>query len=78
MADQDIVVKKSFLKRLSAEADRAMEVRSELLGLIEELREYFDQRADADYQGEEDGFVGNDEMKMLTEIDSVLERHRGK
>ena len=43
-----------------------------LRAVLEECREYFDSRADADYQGEESDYIPNEEMRLLVEIDEVL------
>jgi hypothetical protein len=50
-----------------ADAERRIEQLSNLLG---DLREYFDQRADADHDG--DGFVANEEMRIMMRIDEEL------
>lgn len=42
-----------------------------LKALLEEIRDWADQRADADYC-EEFGFQPNDEMKLIHRIDEVL------
>lgn len=49
-------------------ANRIVELEEQL----REVREYFDQRADADC--DQDGFVGNVEMHHLSEIDQVLDK----
>lgn len=38
-----------------------------------DLHEWLEQRSDADYQGEETGYVANDEMKILTELDNLID-----
>lgn len=43
---------------------------AELEALVSELDEYFDDRADADC--DQDGFIPNEEMKMLTLIREIL------
>lgn len=43
---------------------------AELESTLGECREYFDGRADADF--DQDGLIPNAEMKLLCEIDEVL------
>ena len=50
-----------------ADANRRCE---QLENLLLDLREYFDQRADADHDG--DGFVANEEMRIMMRIDEEL------
>lgn len=42
----------------------------QLEALLYDLREYFDQRSDADFDG--DGFVANEEMRIMMRIDQEL------
>jgi hypothetical protein len=42
----------------------------QLEGTLGECREYFDQRSDADC--DQDGYIPNEEMKLLCEIDEVM------
>jgi hypothetical protein len=43
---------------------------AELESALGECRDYFDDRADADC--DQDGFIPNEEMRMMTAIDEVL------
>lgn len=45
--------------------------RNEQSEIIAELREYFDQRADAEYYTDRDGAVPNEEMQMLAKLDQL-------
>jgi hypothetical protein len=49
------------------QANRRIE---QLQNLLLDLREYFDQRADADC--DEDGFIANEEMRIMMRIDEEL------
>lgn len=40
--------------------------------ILEECLEYFEDCADADYQGEETGYVPNDEMRLAQRIKDTL------
>lgn len=40
--------------------------------VLNECKEYFDQRADADVQGDPSVFIPNEEMVLLGKIDKVL------
>lgn len=42
----------------------------QLENLLLDLRDYFDQRADADHDG--DGFVANEEMRIMMRIEEEL------
>lgn len=42
----------------------------ELESALNQCREYFEERADADC--DQDGFIPNEEMRMVTEIDEAL------
>lgn len=48
--------------------------KEELIELLEEIREYFDDRSDADHDGER--FVANQEMKMMDLVDNVIAKIR--
>ena len=43
-----------------------------LTELLHELRDYFDNRSDADHNGVD--FVANEEMRLMMRIDEVLKR----
>lgn len=45
--------------------------------IIAELREYFDQRADAEYYTDRDGPVPNEEMQMLAKLDQLQSAAHG-
>jgi hypothetical protein len=45
-----------------------------LIEALEECRDYFDERADAD--GDVTGFTGNEEMKLLVLVDAALVKGR--
>jgi len=42
----------------------------ELIELLEEIREYFDDRADADHDGER--FIANKEMRLMDLVDKAV------
>jgi hypothetical protein len=48
----------------------------DLLEALKECEEYFDQRADADHNGER--YVGNAEMKMLTTVRDAIDHAGGR
>ncbi|WP_417834713.1 hypothetical protein [Thalassospira xiamenensis] len=47
---------------------------SEMVGALEESEEYFDQRSDADM--DQDGYIPNEEMKILTVVRTALTKAR--
>lgn len=49
----------------------------EMAELLAELRDYFDQRADAEYFTDSPRPVANDEMRHLSEIDELLQLING-
>lgn len=63
---------KGFAARITAlEAREAA-----LVSLLCECEDYFDNRADADM--DQDGYIPNEEMKMLTAIRALLSAQEGK
>lgn len=48
----------------------------ELLAALHECEEYFDNRADADC--DQDGFIPNKEMRLLTEVRAAIAKAEGK
>ena len=55
---------------------RAVNAYDALVEALNEAREYFDGRADADC--DQDGFIPNEEMKILAEIDAALKLAEGE
>jgi len=43
------------------------------MAALNEIEEYLQSRADAEYQGEETGWVGNKEMRLLQEVGIIEE-----
>jgi len=60
------------IRRCADAESRVMELASKL----EDVRDYFDQRADADAVGDPFEFKPNEEMRMLTEINKVIRKTR--
>jgi hypothetical protein len=67
-----------YIESQIAPAIEAMLAENERLrGALEECEEYFDQRADADYQDDQlCPYVGNPEMTMLVAVRSALQPHK--
>jgi len=52
------------------------QTRDALIGALQECEEYFDKRADADH--DQDGFIPNEEMRLLTRVKEALDKAEGK
>lgn len=52
------------------------QIKTALIGALQECEEYFDKRADADH--DQDGFIPNEEMRLLTMVKEALDRAEGK
>lgn len=50
----------------------------ELLGVLEEVEEYFDQRADAEYLPGQAAPIGNEEMRLLTIVRAALAKSKSE
>lgn len=57
-----------------AEVDKLLTVNAALVGALNAAREYFDNRADADC--DQDGFIPNAEMRLVSEIDAALSQFK--
>jgi len=55
---------------MAEELKAAYERIKELESTLNEVREYFEERADADC--DQDGYIPNKEMRMMVEIDTTL------
>jgi hypothetical protein len=47
--------------------------RQDMISALKEIREYFDQRADADYSGIRICYVPNKEMALLDVVETIIE-----
>lgn len=51
-------------------------IKDALVGALQECEEYFDDRADADY--DQDGYIPNKEMQLLMTVKAALDLAEGK
>lgn len=58
------------------EADKWRRKAFAIVHALEQARDYFDNRADADC--DQDGFIPNQEMRLLSEIDAALKLAEGQ
>lgn len=59
------------------ECERLEAINRELVVVLSEAEEYFDQRADAEYLPGQAAPIGNEEMRLLTEIRAALAKAKG-
>ena len=74
--EMDIVALKNMLANEEKHSATIEAQNRDLLEALKECEEYFDQRADADHNGER--YVGNAEMKMLTVVRDAIARAGGR
>lgn len=66
-----------ILQRLAmAEFERGASIRPDVSEVLLKCEEYFDNRADADC--DQDGFIPNEEMKLLGEVRDAIAKAEGK
>jgi hypothetical protein len=58
------------INAIEAEVCKVLQVMDALVAALQECEEYFDDRADADC--DQDGFIPNKEMRLLTEVREAL------
>lgn len=64
------------MEAMAIEIDELQRAKEELVSDLTDCLEFLQKNYDADYQGEETGYVPNEEMRLGTQIRATIEAHK--